>query len=95
MMTVEIGGTQIFGIVVMVIAALVGMWVKRLQADQRENTQRIAQLQEQLAGLREQLAREASEYARRVEMEEMIRRIEHKLDRMSDRLDSKQDKQAS
>lgn len=93
-MMIEIGGTQIFGIVVMVIAALVGMWTKRLQADLKENTQRITQLQDQQAKLREQLAREASEYARRAEMEALIRRIEQKLDRMNDRLDSKQDKQA-
>ncbi|MFY3986078.1 hypothetical protein ACOTJH_29090 [Achromobacter xylosoxidans] len=93
-MMIEIGGAQIFGIVVMVIAALAGMWTKRLQADFKEHTQRIAQLEAQLAELRERLAREASEYARRAEMEALMRRIEEKLDRMSDKLDSKQDKQA-
>lgn len=93
-MMIEISGTQIFGIVVMVIAALAGMWTKRLQADLKENTQRIAQLEAQFAELRERLAREASEYARRADMEALMRRIEQKLDRMNDRLDSKQDKQA-
>ncbi len=93
-MMIEISGTQIFGIVVMVIAALAGMWTKRLQADLKEHTQRIAQLEAQFAELRERLAREASEYARRADMEALMRRIEQKLDRMNDRLDSKQDKQA-
>lgn len=93
-MTVEIGGAQIFSVVVMIIAALVGMWTRRVQSDQKENTQQIAALKAELAALREQLAREASEYARRAEMEDLLRRIEQKLDRMTDKLDSKQDKQA-
>lgn len=93
-MTVEIGGAQIFSVVVMIIATLVGMWTKRVQSDQKENTQEIAALKTALATLREQLAREASDYARRAEMEELLRRIEQKLDRMTDKLDLKQDKQA-
>lgn len=93
-MTIEIGGAQIFSVVVLVIASLIGMWTKRVLADQKDNAQHIAQLRAQLAALREQLAREASEYARRTEMEELMRRIEQKLDRMNDKLDSKQDKQA-
>ena len=93
-MTVEIGGAQIFSVVVMIIATLVGMWTKRVQSDQKENTQEIAALKTALATLREQLAREASDYARRAEMEELLRRIEQKLDRTTDKLDLKQDKQA-
>ncbi|CUJ55678.1 MULTISPECIES: hypothetical protein [Achromobacter] len=93
-MMIEIGGAQLFSVVVMVIAGLVGMWTRRVQSDQKENAQQVATLKVQVAELREQLAREASDYARRSELEALMRRIEEKLDRMTDKLDSKQDKQA-
>ena len=43
-MMIEIGGAQLFSVVVMVIAGLVGMWTRRVQSDQKENAQQVATL---------------------------------------------------
>lgn len=92
-LTIDITGAHVFSIVVSVLSALLGYWVRRLYADQKEAAQLTQTLRAELGQMRETFAREISNYLHRSEFQELVGRIEMKLDRLNDKLDYKQDKQ--
>jgi hypothetical protein len=92
-LTIDITGAHVFSITVSVLSALLGYWVRRLYADQKETYQLTQALRAELAQVREQFAREIGNYVHRTEFQELAARIEMKLDRLNDKLlDFKQDK---
>lgn len=92
-LTIDITGAHVFSIVVSVLSALLGYWVRRLYADQKDVVLQTQELRAELGKLREQFAREMSNYVHRSELQELVGRIEMKIDRLNDKLDYKQDKQ--
>jgi len=91
-MTIELGGAQIFGVLLTLISTFGGLWLRRLNTDQAAAVARMDALQRELSALREQMAREANDYTRRAEMQELIQRIETKIDRLADKFYAQQDK---